>query len=47
MPATLLDDQASGYKGTRRLDLAAEVQRYGADTEGGVGISRLYGAPAS
>ena len=42
VPAALLDEAAlGGRKGIRPLDLAAEIKRYGADTPGGVGISRV------
>ncbi|MFN8623588.1 MAG: VOC family protein [Chloroflexota bacterium] len=41
VPAALLDDAAlEGRTRIRRLDLAKEQARYGADTQGGVGISR-------
>jgi catechol-2,3-dioxygenase len=41
VPADLLDDAALAARTTiRPLDLAAEKARYGADTAGGVGISR-------
>ncbi|HEY8473663.1 MAG TPA: VOC family protein [Natronosporangium sp.] len=40
VPADLLDEQAIAARSTLRpLDLAAEKQRYGADTRGGVGVS--------
>ena len=40
MPADRLDDAAlEARKSIRPLDLAKEQARYGADTEGGVGIS--------
>ena len=41
VPADLLDDEALAAR-TRigRLDLEREMQRYGADTSGGIGISR-------
>jgi catechol-2,3-dioxygenase len=40
IPAELLDDDAlEGRKGIGRLDLAKEKARFGADTQGGVGIS--------
>jgi catechol-2,3-dioxygenase len=47
VPADLLDDAALAAR-TRigRLDLAAEMERYGADTPGGVGISRPHAGPA-
>jgi len=41
VPADLLDDAArAGRTGIRPLDLAREMARYGADTAGGLGISR-------
>lgn len=41
VPADLLDDDAlSGRTSIRPLDLAREIARYGADTPGGVGVSR-------
>jgi catechol-2,3-dioxygenase len=42
VPLALLDDAAREAR-TRigRLDLAREMQRYGADTPGGVGVSRV------
>jgi len=41
VPAALLDQATlDGRKGIRPLDLPAEIARYGADTPGGVGISR-------
>jgi len=44
VPAALLDDAATaGAKSIRSLDIAAEKQRYGADTRGGVGISSPAG----
>jgi catechol 2,3-dioxygenase-like lactoylglutathione lyase family enzyme len=41
VPADLLDDDAVAGRSRRgvRLDLAAEVARYGADTRGGIGVS--------
>jgi catechol-2,3-dioxygenase len=40
VPRDLLDDEAlAGRKTIRPLDLAAEKERYGATTRGGVGIS--------
>src|SRR4051794_26887355 len=40
VPAALLDQAAlDGRSSIHRLDLAAEIARYGADTRGGVGIS--------
>jgi catechol 2,3-dioxygenase-like lactoylglutathione lyase family enzyme len=42
VPADQLDDDArSGRAGIKPLDLAAAKARYGANTEGGVGISHL------
>jgi catechol-2,3-dioxygenase len=42
VPAGLLDDEAlAGRKGIRPLDLQREIQRYGAETRGGVGISAI------
>ena len=41
VPAALLDEAAlSGRSSIQRLDLPAEIDRYGADTRGGVGISQ-------
>lgn len=41
IPADLLDDAAlEARKGIGHLDLAREKARYGADTEGGIGVSR-------
>ncbi len=41
VPAALLDDSAlAGRAQIRPLDLRREIERYGADTAGGVGISR-------
>jgi catechol-2,3-dioxygenase len=41
IPADLLDDEARGGRtAIRPLDLAREMARYGADTPGGIGISR-------
>jgi len=37
VPAALLDPEVEMT--TRRLDLAAEIARYGADTPGGIGVS--------
>jgi catechol-2,3-dioxygenase len=40
VPADLIDDAVKqGAVGIKRLDLLAEIDRYGADTRGGVGIS--------
>jgi catechol-2,3-dioxygenase len=42
VPADLLDDAAlAGRTRIRPLDLAREIARYGAETPGGVGISRV------
>jgi len=42
VPADRLDDAArAGRTSIRPLDLAREIARYGADTPGGVGISRV------
>lgn len=43
VPASRLDDAARAAMGVRPLDLAAEKARYGADTLGGVGVSRGAG----
>jgi catechol-2,3-dioxygenase len=41
VPADRLDDAArAGRKGIKALDLDREITRYGADTPGGIGISR-------
>jgi catechol-2,3-dioxygenase len=46
VPADLLDETArAGRASIRSLDLAREIARYGAETPGGVGISRV-GAPS-
>jgi hypothetical protein len=42
VPADLLDETTTPT--ARRLDIQAEIDRYGADTLGGVGVSR---APSS
>lgn len=40
VPADLIDDAVkAGATGIKRLDLANEIARYGADTRGGVGVS--------
>jgi catechol-2,3-dioxygenase len=40
VPAALLDQAAlDGRSSIQRLDLSAEIARYGADTRGGIGIS--------
>jgi catechol-2,3-dioxygenase len=42
VPADLLDDSAiAGRTGIRPLDIAREIERYGAETPGGIGISRV------
>jgi len=42
VPADLIDDDVLDQRSSiRPLDLTAEIQRYGADTPGGVGVSRL------
>jgi hypothetical protein len=44
VPAALLDQAAlDGRSSIRRLDLDAEIARYGADTRGGIGISHPAG----
>jgi catechol-2,3-dioxygenase len=41
VPADRLDDETlEARKGIRRLDLEREKERYGADTQGGIGVSR-------
>jgi catechol-2,3-dioxygenase len=46
VPADRLDAAAlAGRKQIGRLDLAREISRYGADTPGGLGISRPHPAP--
>ncbi|HJQ43089.1 MAG TPA: VOC family protein [Jatrophihabitantaceae bacterium] len=41
VPADRLDDEAlAGRSGIRPLDLEKEIARYGADTLGGIGVSR-------
>jgi catechol-2,3-dioxygenase len=41
VPAARLDDAAvAGRSHVRPLDLAREIERYGADTTGGIGVSR-------
>lgn len=45
VPADLLDDEAIAARATiRPLDLTREKARYGADTQGGIGISRTVPA---
>jgi catechol-2,3-dioxygenase len=39
VPADLITDELAAFKGTQRLDLDAEVESYGADRLGGVGVS--------
>jgi catechol-2,3-dioxygenase len=42
VPADLLDDAAlAGRSSIRPLDLNREIERYGADTHGGIGVSRI------
>lgn len=41
IPADLLDDAARAAAGVRPLDLEREKARYGADTAGGIGVSRV------
>ena len=42
LPADHLDDAAlDGRMSVRPLDLRREIQRYGADTPGGIGVSRV------
>jgi catechol-2,3-dioxygenase len=42
VPAELLDETTlKGREGIRPLDLGAEIERYGAQTPGGIGISRV------
>ncbi|HEY2272342.1 MAG TPA: VOC family protein [Jatrophihabitantaceae bacterium] len=42
VPADLLDESAiAGRTGIRPLDIAREIERYGAETPGGIGISRV------
>ena len=41
IPADLLTDEDRNKSGVSRLDLAAEVAKYGRDTRSGLGISRL------
>jgi catechol-2,3-dioxygenase len=42
VPADRLDDETrAGRAQIRALDLAREIERYGADTRGGVGVSRV------
>ena len=47
LPASLLDDAVeAGRSSIRPLDLAREIERYGADTPGGIGVS-VPSVPAS
>jgi len=47
VPADLLDQAAvDGRKSIKPLDLAKEIARYGAETHGGIGVSRVA-VPAS
>lgn len=42
VPADLLDEDALKHRSViRRLDLGKEIERYGADTPGGIGVSRV------
>jgi catechol-2,3-dioxygenase len=42
VPAALIDPRSlEAKKRIERLDLRAEIERYGADTQGGVGVSHL------
>jgi catechol-2,3-dioxygenase len=43
IPADLLTDEDRQKSGVSRLDLAAEVAKYGRDARSGVGISRILG----
>ncbi|MEJ1112330.1 MULTISPECIES: VOC family protein [unclassified Kribbella] len=43
IPADLLTDEDRQKSGVSRLDLAAEVAKYGRDARSGVGISRVLG----
>jgi catechol-2,3-dioxygenase len=44
VPADRLDDSVlAGRSSIQRLDLAQEIERYGADTRGGIGISHPAG----
>jgi catechol-2,3-dioxygenase len=43
IPAELLTDEDRNKAGVGRLDLAAEVAKYGRDARSGVGISRILG----
>ena len=46
VPADRLDEAAlTGRAQIRPLDLAREMERYGADTPGGIGVSRAASAP--
>jgi catechol-2,3-dioxygenase len=41
VPADLIDDEVlAGKMSIKPLDLAREIERYGADTQGGIGVSR-------
>jgi catechol-2,3-dioxygenase len=47
VPAALLDEAAlAGRTEIRPLDLGREIERYGAETLGGIGVSRPAPAPA-
>jgi catechol-2,3-dioxygenase len=43
IPADLLTDEDRQKAGVARLDLAAEIAKYGRDARSGVGISRILG----
>jgi catechol-2,3-dioxygenase len=43
IPADLLTDEDRQKSGVARLDLAAEVAKYGRDARSGIGISRVLG----
>jgi catechol-2,3-dioxygenase len=46
VPAALLDDETVRARaGIKPLDLEREIARYGAETQGGIGISRALVAP--
>ncbi len=48
VPADLLDDAAiAGRAVVRALDLSGEIERYGADTVGGIGVSRPLLSPVT
>ena len=39
VPADQITDELKAFKGTKRLDLDAEVEAYGAERRGGIGVS--------